>query len=101
MIPALGMQHRTFDQTRLIDHQGNGAGLINYRISGCFIEFPPGRATLIEQGLPSGLCDNFLQPRSAYTEFFKIAKIVNQVMRGKPRAGFFDRVAIRDAVEFH
>lgn len=84
-----------------MDHQGNGAGLIDYRISGCFIEFSPSRAALVEQRLPSGLRDNCLQPRCTYTLFFEIAKIVSHVMRVQPCARFFDRIAIRNAVKFH
>ena len=101
MIPAICVQNRAFDQAAVVHHKLKGAGLIDHRLFSGGVELPPGRAACVQQGFPSGLGRDLLQPRGVYAVFFKVVEVDRNIARGKPGTGFFNRVAVGDAVEFH
>ena len=89
---------RPFEGAGVRQHDLFGAGTVRYtRLQGD-VQLAPGRAFAVEQGFPAHIGQPVVQLRLGHALFFEIVKDRVQTVIGQPGAGFFDGVAIGNAV---
>ena len=92
------MDDRPFDDTRTQpNHLLRTCGVYNTVLGGG-VQSTPGSAFAVDELFPPERGDPQIKLGLWHTQFFEVMKLVFYPLRGQPRAGFFNGVAIGDTV---
>jgi len=97
-LPVWPDHHRALDDAGLGQHQGDGGAVVDHGGAGGFVKLAPGRSLAVQQHWRADLRQPVPQQLGGHTLLFEIMKLVGKRLPGEPGAGFFDGVAIGNAV---